>query len=141
MMKRTFVLFFCLAQFLAFSLLPDQSGVSYAPKTNTESFSPRIYAIGSLEESHLECEDVCHENAPIIQADDNDFEWKECLSDLLRHRNLSYRFITFESVVSTFFQFTSDFRVTYKSVHRKYLFKAGLTLPDYYSFLHRLCPF
>lgn len=135
MIKRTFVLFFCLIQTLAFSLLSEQSGSLYKTNSNLESITSDAESLCSHEEE--DCEEI--DVTPIIRADE--LEWRENLSDLLRHRHSSYRFITFESVVSVYLQFTTCHKILQKSKQSFLLQKGLLTLPAYYSFLYRLCPF
>jgi len=139
MIKRTFVLFFCLAQILAVSLFSQQSKASCMLDSGLNGFSPF-----SIEETDSpDCviivdETICKKNA-IVRADES--EWKESLSDLLRHRHSTYRF---QSIVSHFclsYNFTSIPRIVRESVKLTVINKGLLTLPDYYSFLHRLCPF
>lgn len=139
MIKRTFVLFFCLFQTLAFSLLSQQSVASYKSDFDADGFTPYITSTSLLPEAFDVCADPCYENGPIIREDKA--EWKENLSDLLRHRHSSYRFTTFESVPTTSFHFAVGFRALFKLLQPVALFKGVVILPDYYSFLHRLCPF
>lgn len=137
--KRTFVWFFCLMQSLALLLFSEQSMASY--KLDFPAKTTTYYDLDTQEEAtDFEiCEDDCEDESPIIKADE--CEWKEGLTDLLRHRHSSYRFISFESSLSSFF----DFIVGQQGIKTKSkAFSAYLTikvLPDYYSFLHRLCPF
>ena len=139
MTKRTFVLFLCLFQTLAFSLLPKQSAGAYTSENGTIEFYP--YATYDLRGAQVSdaCEDVCCDNTPIVQ--EHESEWKENLSDLLRHRHSSYRFVTFESVTTSGFHLNIGSKPSIYSSQPIALFKGAITLPDYYSFLHRLCPF
>jgi hypothetical protein len=141
MIKRTFVLFFCLVQFLALSLLAPQSRAFHESSVAVTSSVSEVNLQDDSTDCEDDCEDACDDNTPTIQADDQDYEWKENLSDLLRHRNSNYRFITFETVSSVYFQFTWVHRFFQKTVTSFAFFEAISTLPDYYSFLHRLCPF
>jgi hypothetical protein len=135
--KRTFVLFFCLVQFLAVSLLSTQSEAFYGFNVPISSDVNNVVT----HQDPITCEQVCEENIPIIQADQNDLEWKESLSDLLRHRSSHYRFVTFDTVASVYFHFATDNRFFQIIEQSNYLFRAEATRPDYYSFLHRLYPF
>ena len=140
MTKRTFVLFLCLVQVLALWLLPQQSNAWYNDNFGitkaVSSENPLLENVSACEDF---CEDECLENTPIVQA--HEAEWKENLSDLLRHRHSNYRFVTFESVSSVTFHFAVRFRVFCQKIQPSTFFKRVVTLPDYYSFLHRLCPF
>jgi hypothetical protein len=139
MIKRTFVLFFCLAQILAVSLFSQQSIASGMPGSGLNGFS--LFSIEATESPDCVIiidETICKKNA-IVRADEA--EWKESLSDLLRHRHSTYRF---QSIVSSFclsYNFASIPRIIRESVKLTAVNKGLLTLPDYYSFLHRLCPF
>jgi hypothetical protein len=139
MVKRTFVLFLCLLQVLALSLFSQQANASYDLNNAINRFEAEQISLAETLYSGSVCPDECCENAPIIQA--HETEWKENLSDLLRHRHSSYRFITFESVTSVSFHFNVGFRVFSQNLPSFQLFGSTITLPDYYSFLHRLCPF
>ena len=139
MIKRTFVLFYCFLQTLAFVLVPWQSQAWYEPKTNTNDFFPYAESPSSFLENTAFCEDVCLENIPVIKSDD--FEWKENISDLLRHRSSTYRFVSLESAPSLFLHSTVSPKDLTLASHPVYIFKKRVILPDYYSFLHRLCPF
>ncbi|KAA6440738.1 hypothetical protein FEM33_09200 [Dyadobacter flavalbus] len=139
MIKRTFVLFFCLAQILAVSLFSQQSQAACMLDSKLNGFSPfTVETAESPECIIIVDETICKKNA-IVRADE--FEWKESLSDLLRHRHATYRF---QSIVSHYclnYNFARISRIIRESVKLTVVNKGLLTLPDYYSFLHRLCPF
>ena len=139
MIKRTFVLFYCFLQTIAFMLLPGQSQALHELKTNTNEFFPYADSPSDFFENIGICEDVCSQNIPVIKSDD--FEWKENISHLLRHRTSTYRFVSFESAPSLFLHFTVSPKDLTLPLHPVYIFKKRVILPDYYSFLHRLCPF
>ena len=139
MTKRTFVLFFCLAQMLASTLFLQQSAFACKLDIGTESFSP--YSVESSENSDeivLNDDSIC-EDETIVRADD--FEWKENLSDLLRHRHSTYRFLTIISQTSSEYYITQIPKSIRESVSLPVLQKGDIELPGYYGFLHRLCPF
>jgi len=139
MTKRTFVLFFCLANLLALSLFTRQEGnlckLNFAsigissPSVNTDDASDQAVAFDDF---------IC-QNQCIVRADG--CEWKEGLSDLLRHRNSTYRFITLKSEAFYYFSFSHFQKLVRQSAQLPVVAKGLITLPDYYSFLHRLCPF
>jgi len=139
MIKRTFVLFYCFLQTIALMLLPGQSRAWNEQKTGTKGFFPYADSPADLLNNADVCEDVCYENIPVIKSDD--FEWKENISDLLRHRTSTYRFVSFESAPSLFLHFTVSPKDLSFPLHPIYAVKKRVILPDYYSFLHRLCPF
>ena len=131
MTKRTFVLFFSLAYTLALLLLPGRSEASLRVR-----FSP--YTVYETQDVDI-CPDEYLEIIPIVRADD--FEWKENLSDLLRHRHSTYRFTLFAAVQSAFLDFVINSKEFFRSLIAIPFPKRVAILPDYYSFLHRLCPF
>ena len=132
MTKRTFVLFFGLLQVLALSMFSPSSEASINIKlsVNTSFETTTDFDI---------CNEVCYDNGPIIQA--HDFEWKENLSDLLRHRHSTYRFVSLAAIQSEFLDFVINSRQFYRSLLSVCTYQRVAILPDYYSFLHRLCPF
>lgn len=140
MLKRTFVLFFCIGQILASALFFGQAEASCRTNfgiANLSPFNNKYYL--EEEDEVIEVDDSICQHQTFISADE--FKWKENLSSLLRHRTSNYRFICLESVLSEYFHFSE------KSVFQHYTrqvigsIEGLLTLPDYYSFLHRLCPF
>jgi len=141
MLKRTFVLFFCIGQILASALFSGQAEASCRTNFGVRHLSPfnNSYYLEEEEEELFEVDDTICQRQTFLQADE--FEWKESISDLLRHRTSSYRFTNLESVPSEYFH------LSLKSVVKHYTqqvigsIEGLLTLPDYYSFLHRLCPF
>lgn len=140
MTKRTFVLFLCLVQALALSLFSGQALALYTENIGIIRTAEQEAELRVCTEVCEEiCEDECFDDTPIIQA--HEAEWKENLSDLLRHRHSSYRFVTFESVTPVSFHFAVRFRFFCKKIQTITFFKGVTTLPDYYSFLHRLSPF
>ncbi|TDE16812.1 hypothetical protein [Dyadobacter psychrotolerans] len=138
MTKRTFVLFFCLVQTLAFTLLTGQSQACYKAEIIQSDFSPHVSSPSDILLENEICEDIC-ENEPVIRADEA--EWKENLTNLLRHRHSTYRFSSFEVVPSAFLDFVPGFKIFSRFVKPFSLYKSVTILPDYYSFLHLLCPF
>jgi hypothetical protein len=139
MTKRTFVLFLSLVQILALTLFPQQSSVACKLDLSSGNFSP--YAVQSCESQLnlvLTDDTICEEET-IVQADD--FEWKENLSSLLRHRNSTYRFLTTVSPTITEFYITQVPRLLRESVLLPAVNSDDIVTPGYYTFLHRLCPF
>ena len=139
MIKRTFVLFFCLVQILALSLLPEQSRASYKPDVLSNGFVPYTVANQEVLEEFDICPDAYPVDSPIIQADE--CEWKESLADMLRHRHSSYRFTLFETAPSSFIDVIPGLKSLSKALKPLSVYLSITVLPDYYSFLHRLCPF
>jgi len=139
MLKRTFILFFCIGQILASALFSGQAEASCRTNFGIRQLSPFNNKYYIEEEELIEIDDSICPRQTFLSPDE--FEWKENLSSLLRHRTSSYRFICFESVLSDYFHFSS------KSVFQHYTrqvigcIQRLPILPDYYSFLHRLCPF
>ncbi|MCF2442433.1 hypothetical protein L0657_00595 [Dyadobacter sp. CY345] len=142
MFKKTFLLFFCIGQIFASALFSGQAEASCRSNFGIKFLSPfnnAYYEEVEEEEDLIEIDySICKRQA-IVKADE--FEWKESLTHLLRHRTSSYRFSSFETVLSDYFY------CCLKSVVKHYTkqvigsIEGLLTLPDYYSFLHRLCPF
>jgi hypothetical protein len=139
MTKRTFVLFFCLVQALALSLFSEQSMASYKPQLPPSGFVPYVLANQEVLEEFDICPDQCPIDSPIVQADE--CEWKESLADMLRHRHSSYRFTIFETAPSSFLDLIPDLKCLSKALKPHSIYLSNTVLPDYYSFLHRLCPF
>jgi hypothetical protein len=139
MTKRTFVLFLCLIPFLASLLFSQHTAVACKLNTSANSFSP--YHVESVKTpDHFVLVDNLHcEDEAIVRADD--FEWKENLSDLLRHRHSTYRFLTLVSQETPDYVISRVPKLIRESVIQLSVTKGVTTLPDYYSFLHRLCPF
>jgi hypothetical protein len=138
MLKRTFVLFFCIGQILASALFSEQAEASCRSTLRIQYLSS-LSLFQNPQEEVVEIDDVFCKKKAIVKADD--FEWKESITDLLRHRTSSYRFISFESVSSEYFHFSSKSFEKHSTKQVIGSIKGLLTLPDYYSFLHRLCPF
>ncbi|TLV00817.1 hypothetical protein [Dyadobacter luticola] len=144
MTKSTFVLFFSLVQFLAFNLFPQQAAASChfksgkIVKSGKVKFSPRFIETAQFE---LVCtDDTLYEDETIVRADD-EFEWKENLSSLLRHRQSTYRFLTSISPAVTHYSITQIPKIDRESVSLPVISKGSIIRPGYYGFLHRLCPF
>lgn len=140
MLKRTFVLFFCLVQTLALLLFSEQSWASYKQQIHANNFAPFV----SVNQEILEELDICPEESsvqttPMIQA--NECEWKESLTDLLRHRHASYRFVLFAATPSLFIDLVPDLKFLSKVLKPDSPYLSIPVLPDYYNFLHRFCPF
>ncbi|GGC09832.1 hypothetical protein [Dyadobacter sediminis] len=139
MIKRTFVLFFCLVQILAVSLFSQQSKGACMRNSELNGFFPFTVETAESPDCDIIIDNtICKKNA-IVRADE--FEWKESLSDLLRHRHSTYRFQTIVSHYCLNYNFARIPKIVRESVKLIVVNKGLLTLPDYYSFLHRLCPF
>ena len=138
MLKRTFVLFFCIGQILASVLFSEQAEASCRSTLRIKRLSS-FSVFPKVQEDTIEIDDSICLKQTFVKADD--FEWKESITDLLRHRTSSYRFVSFESVPSEYFHFSSKSFVRHYTTQVIGSIKGLLTLPDYYSFLHRLCPF
>ncbi|MEO6285254.1 MAG: hypothetical protein ABIN80_10970 [Dyadobacter sp.] len=139
MTKRTFVLFFCLAQFMASLLFSQQQASACKLDLGTNGFSPFAIEMAETSDHFVLVDDSIRKNETIVRADD--FEWKENLSDLLRHRHSTYRFLTLVNQVAPEYVIQRIPKVIRESVTLLSVTKGVITLPDYYSFLHRLCPF
>ncbi|MGX5853059.1 hypothetical protein ACWKW6_05420 [Dyadobacter jiangsuensis] len=139
MTKRTFVLFFWLAQFAVSLLLGQHRAVACKIDIGTEAFSP--YEIEEKQGTgHIVLiDDTICKNETIVRADET--EWRESLSDLLRHRHSTYRFLTLVSQAALQYEITRVPKLIRESVQLLFVSNGDIKLPDYYSFLHRLCPF
>ena len=140
MLKRTFILFFCIGQILASALFSGQAEASCRSNFGIKFLSPfnNSYYLED-EEEEIEIDDSICQRQTFVKADE--FEWKESLTHLLRHRTSSYRFISFETVPSEYFHFSLKSVVKHYTKQVIGSIEGLLTLPDYYNFLHRLCPF
>jgi hypothetical protein len=138
MTKRTFVLFFCLVQSLAFPLFAKHQA-SLCKLDYGTGFSP--FSIETSVESAdvVIVDDTIDPNRTIIQADG--CKWRENLSKLLRHRHSSYRFVSFDTVVFHNYYFLRKTKFLREKLLTVNFNERNLTLPGYYGFLHRLCPF
>lgn len=85
------------------------------------------------------CEAGSEEPETVIKADE--YEWRENLSNLLRHRVSSYRFALIECSSPISFHFAQKKSIVNTTATLNRIAAKILTLPDYYCFLHRLCPF
>lgn len=139
MTKRTFVLFFWLAQFAISLLLGQQRAFACKIDIGTEAFSPYEMeekpGIGTI----VLIDDTVCKNETVVRADE--FAWKEAISDLLNYRNSTYRFLTLVSQAAPQYEITRIPKVIRESVTLLPFSNGEVRLPDYYSFLHRLCPF
>ncbi|WP_031526243.1 hypothetical protein [Dyadobacter crusticola] len=140
MIKRAFVLFFCLVHFLVFPVLAERLGAVCKLELGASNFS--IHPQLSTEEADdfvIE-DDTLPRNQAIVRADE--FEWQESLTDLLRHRHSTYRFITIvDQQAAPEYHITQISKAVRESVVLPAITKGTLVLPGYYGFLHRLCPF
>jgi hypothetical protein len=139
MTKRTFVLFLCLAQFLASMLFSQQAAVACKIDIGSSTFSPFVVETSETSGDIVLIDDTIPKNQTIVRA--NECEWKENLSELLRHRHSTYRFLTLVSEVTPHYEIIRVPKVIRESVQLLFTNRGETTLPDYYSFLHRLCPF
>lgn len=139
MLKRTFVLFFCIGQILASALFSQQAEASCRTNFGIANLSPFNNKYYLEEDELIEVDNSICQHETFLSADE--FEWKENLSSLLRHRTSNYRFICLESVLSEYFYFSA--KSVFQHFTRQVIgsIEELVTLPDYYSFLHRLCPF
>jgi hypothetical protein len=139
MLKKTALLFFCIGQILASVLFSGQAEASCRTNFGIRQLSPFNNDYYTDVEEPVKIDYPVCKRQTFIQADD--FEWKENLSSLLRHRTSNYRFVCFESVTSEYLHFCSKSIVQHYTKQVIGSIAGLLTLPDYYSFLHRLCPF
>lgn len=139
MTKRTFVLFFWIAQFAVSLLFSQQRALACKIDIGTGAFSPYAVEEKSGTGDFVLIDDTVCKNETIVRADES--EWKESLSDLLSHRHSTYRFLTLVSQAAPYYEITRIPKVIRESIQLLTPCKGGITLPDYYSFLHRLCPF
>ncbi|WP_353721850.1 hypothetical protein [Dyadobacter sp. 676] len=139
MTKRAFVLFFWLAQFAVSLLIGQQGAVACKIDLGTDTFSPYQVEEKPGTGHFVLIDDTVCKNETVVRADE--FEWKEALSDLLSHRHSTYRFLTLVAQATPQYEITRIPKVIRESVQLLPVSNGETTLPDYYSFLHRLCPF
>ncbi|MCF0074540.1 hypothetical protein LZD49_28910 [Dyadobacter sp. CY261] len=139
MIKRTFVLFFWLAQFAISLLIGQQGVVACKIDMGTEAFSPYEVEEKPGTGNIVLIDDTVCKDETVVRADE--FAWKEAISDLLRHRHSTYRFVTLVSQAAPQYEITRVPKVIRESVQLLPVSNGEIKLPDYYSFLHRLCPF
>jgi len=139
MTKRTFVLFFWLAQFAITLLLGQQRAVACKIDIGTESFSPFEITEKPGTRDIVIIDDTICKNETIVRADET--KWNESLSKLFNRRHSTYRFLTLISQAVPQCEITRPSKYIRESAQLLYASNGEVTLPDYYSFLHRLCPF
>ncbi|WP_342088370.1 hypothetical protein [Dyadobacter sp. OTU695] len=139
MTKRTFVLFFWLAQFAVTLLLGQQKVIGCKIDIGTEAFSPFEIKEKPGSSDIVLIDDTICKNETIVRADET--KWNESLSRLFNRRHSTYRFLTLFSQAVPQCEITRTSRIIKESVQPLYATNGEITLPDYYSFLHRLCPF
>ncbi|KAA0989793.1 hypothetical protein [Dyadobacter aurulentus] len=139
MIKRTFVLFFCLVHVLFSPVFAERPVASCKLEMGAGSFSIHEDESTSKENDFVLEDDTIPRNHTIVRADE--FEWQESLNDLLRHRHSSFRFLTIVSHASPEYNITLFPKIVRESVILPIITRSTLVLPGYYGFLHRLCPF
>jgi hypothetical protein len=139
MTKRTFVLFFWLAQFAVTLLLGQQRAVACKIDIGTEAFSPFEIEEKPGTGDFVLIDDTVCKNEAIVRADET--KWIESLSRVFNRRHSTYRFLTFIAQAVPQCEITRTSRIFRESVQLLSVNNGEITLPDYYSFLHRLCPF
>jgi hypothetical protein len=139
MTKRTFVLFFWLAQFAVTLFLGQQKVIACKIDIGTEAFSPFEIKEKPGSSDIVLIDDTICKNETIVRADET--KWNESLSKLFNRRHSTYRFLTLISQAVPQCEITRTSRIIKESVQLLYATNGEITLPDYYSFLHRLCPF
>jgi len=139
MTKRTFVLFFWLAQLAISLLIGQQRAVACKIDIGTDAFSPyQIEEKPGTGDIVLIDDTIC-KNEAIVRADET--KWNESLSKLFNRRHSTYRFLTLISHAVPQCEITRPSKIVREATQRLYASNGEITLPDYYSFLHRLCPF
>ena len=139
MTKRTFVLFFWLAQFAVTLLLGQQRAVACKIDIGTEAFSPFEIEEKPGTGDFVLIDDTICKNEAIVRADET--QWIQSLSKVFNRRHSTYRFLTFIAQAVPQCEITRTSRISRESVRLLSVSNGEITLPDYYSFLHRLCPF
>lgn len=139
MTKRTFVLFFWLAQFAITLLLGQQRAVACKIDIGTEAFSPFEITEKPGTRDIVIIDDTICKNETIVRADET--KWNESLSKLFNRRHSTYRFLTLISQAVPQCEITRTSKFIREATQPLYASNGEITLPDYYSFLHRLCPF
>lgn len=139
MTKRTFVLFFWLTQFAITLLLGQQRAVACKIDIGTESFSPFEIEEKPGTGDIVIIDDTICKNETIVRADET--KWNESLSKLFNRRHSTYRFLTLIAQALPKCEITRTSKIIWESVPLLSAVNGEITLPGYYSFLHRLCPF
>jgi hypothetical protein len=124
---------------MAFLLFSQQQTSACKLDLGTNRFSPFVIEMAETSDHFVLVDDSICKNETIVRADD--FEWKENLSDLLRHRHSTYRFLTLVHQISPDYVIQRIPKVVRESITLLSVTRGVVTRPDYYSFLHRLCPF
>lgn len=139
MIKKAFVLFFCFTQLLAFPLIAGKEAASCKLDFGTHGFSPFSVRKADKIHSPIIVDDSICTRETIIRADE--CEWRENLSELLSHRHSTYRFLNLIFHMAPSFHSFGTARAIREKLQLSLVVKDEVPLPDYYSFLHRLCPF
>jgi hypothetical protein len=140
MRKRTFVLFFCLIQSMAFVLFPQHTQASCKLDVGMSGFSPYSVEASESEDQFVLIDESIERKETIVRADD--FEWKETLSHLLRHRPSTYRFLTEVcQPANTNERTTQVSKLIREHIYIPAVTRGAILLPSYYGYLHLLCPF
>jgi len=139
MTKRTFVLFFWLAQFAISLLLGQHRAIACKIDIGTEAFSPFEIAEKPGTREIVIIDDTICKNETIVRADET--KWNESLSKLFNRRHSTYRFLTLISQAVPQCEITRPSRLIRESAQPPPPPYRVVHLPGYYSFLHRLCPF
>jgi hypothetical protein len=141
MTKRAFVLFLCFVQGLSFTLFSQRSVASCKLEATSHAFS--FFSIHAADDDgeFVLCDDFIPRTNAIVRADPDDYEWKENLSNLLRHRYSTFRFLTEAVQVLPGYQFASIPKQIRECITLPAISKGAVALPSYYGYLHLLCPF
>jgi hypothetical protein len=140
MIKKAFVLFFCLAHLLVSPVLAERSDALCKLELGTGNFSIHPNQASQDEDDFVIEDETFPKSQTIVRADE--FEWKEGLADLLRHRHSTYRFINIVAHQSApEYQITRIPKVIREAIALPVQAHRTVVLPGYYGFLHRLCPF
>ena len=139
MTKSAYIYFLLLLQLFGYQSFAKEYKATNHKKARHSKFSPYSINRPKSKIDFLLVKKDKNRIKTIIRADKA--KWKEDLSRLLRHRHTSYTFPSFECELATNFYFLSVVKATESAGQTFLNLRRILTLPAYYNFLHRLCPF
>ncbi|WP_229248475.1 hypothetical protein [Dyadobacter sandarakinus] len=126
-------------QLLALPLTAAKHGATCNLEIGTSGFSPfSVRAADKIHSPIIVDDSICTEET-IVRADES--EWKDNLSELLGYRHSTYRFLSLIVHAAPSFYLSGVTKAIRESLILSPAGKGLVPLPDYYSFLHRLCPF
>mgnify|MGYP003674445316 CR=1 FL=1 len=139
MTKRTFV--------LLLSLFPLITGFGFSlPEIANDTLVAQLFFNrecgndnGQIDSEEVAFDFAYDDNQATICADIS--EWRENINYLLRIRNHSFRFLGIENTEFSTYKYHYQFLSVQLSKSIFLIEINGFLRPEYYQFLHRLCPF